>query len=223
MCINDVELPPYSKKMEIWNSITHFLGVPFTIAFAPFAISKAYYSTDILGQISVYICLLFMLILYAGSAWYHGAKPGRLKRVLRILDHDNVFLQVMGSYLPFCWIALREPQNGIPWGWIIFGIVWGSSILGIILNSINIERFKVVSYVLQIVAGSVILIVFGPLQSAIGLPGVLMCFFAGVCYWIGAVLYAIGKRKTAWFHTVFHLFVLAGSILMFLSIYLYVL
>lgn len=223
MCVNEVELPAYTRKMEFWNSFTHALGVVFALAMFPLSIEKALAKTDALGLVSIVICLVFMILLYGGSALYHGLKPGYAKRLLRVFDHNNVFLQVMGSYLPFCWIALREPQDGVPWGWIIFAIVWGLSLLGIALNSVHIHRFRVVNYILQVAVGSVIVLAVYPLYRAIGWEGVVTCLSSGVLYWIGAALYAVAKKKSLWVHTVFHVFVLLGSVVMYLSIYFFVL
>lgn len=223
MCIRDIPLPPYTKKMELWNAITHGLGVLFILVFGPMAIVKACESTDWLGILATVICVLFFLILYLGSTLYHALPQGNAKRVFRVLDHNNIFLQVMGSYAPFCLIALRHPADGFPWGWVIFGLVWGLSILGIIFNSINIYKYRVLSMIIYVAMGSVVLVAFYPLNQAIGLNGVLMTLSSGILYWIGAVLYGVAKKKTHWIHTVFHVFVLGGSILMFLSIYLFVL
>ena len=222
MSVREITLPPYTQKMEIWNAISHGLGVLFAFICGPMAIAKAAQSSDVLGVTSVSIYVISMIVLYAGSALYHALHPSDAKRVMRVIDHDNIFLLVMGSYLPYCLIALRDPFGVITVGWILLGLVWGLSIVGIVLNSINIKKFKVLSLVMQIALGSVVLAAFYPLYFRVGWDGTLVSFISGVFYWIGAALYGIG-HKDPWMHTVFHFFVLAGTVTMFFAIYFFVL
>lgn len=223
MRVAEIALPNYTKFQEIWNSISHGVGVLFSLIAGPFIITKAARLNDNLAVMAVSIYIVSMIILYAGSALYHALDRNNGKRVLRVLDHNNVFLLVMGSYLPFCWISLRQYQSPFPWGWVIFSIVWGFSIVGIILNSIDIWKFRVFCAIVQILVASSICAAIYPLYCVIGLQGVLCLLGSGVLYWIGAILYGLGAKKSEWFHTVFHFFILFGTILMYFTIYFFVL
>ncbi len=223
MSVKEITLPNYSLGMELWNAISHGLGVLFALIAGPFMIAKAGNTGDPLSIIAVSFYIFSMIILYTGSTLYHGLARNDGKRVFRVLDHDNVFLLIMGSYTPYCLIALRNPMDGFPWGYVILGLVWGLCILGIVLNSINIHKYKAVCMVVYVAMGSAIVSAFYPLWFAIWPAGVFTLLGSGVLYWIGAVLYGIGAKKSPWWHTVFHFFVLAATILMFFSIYYFVL
>ena len=223
MHIDQIDLPNYTRKQEWWNSISHLCGVVFAVIVGPFLLIKACASDDALTIAACVIYLVSLIILYAGSALYHGLLPGRAKKVLRVLDHNNVFMLIMGSYTPYTWIALSHTADGFPWCWIIFGAVWGLSLLGIVFNCLDLKKYEKPCMVIYVGVGSVILVAFYPLYFTIGLPGILTLLGSGVFYWVGATLYALGGKKNYWYHTVFHFFVLAATTLMFFSIYFFVL
>ncbi len=223
MRVKEIYLPPYTRSQEAWNALSHFAGVLFALIAMPFAITKAALTGNVLTMVAIGIYSGTFLLLYAGSAIYHALDRGDQKRIMRVIDHDNVFLLIMGSYTPYCWIALANPVDGFPWGWVIFGLVWGLCGLAIVLNSIDLKRFKAFSALVYVGVASAIVTAFYPLYFAIGLPGVLTLLCSGFLYWIGAMLYGIGSKKSKWFHTVFHFFVLAATIVMFFGIYIFVL
>ena len=223
MSVKEITLPKYTLGQELWNSISHGLGALFALIAGPFLIIKAALTNDVINIAAVSFYIFSMLVLYVGSCLYHALARNDGKRVFRVLDHDNVFLLIMGSYTPYCLIALRNPADGFPWGYVILGLVWGLCILGIVLNSINIHKYKVICMVVYVAMGSAIVTAFYPLWFAIGPAGVFTLLGSGVLYWIGAMLYGLGAKKSAWWHTVFHFFVLAATILMFFSIYCFVL
>ncbi len=218
MSVNDIALPKYTPTMELWNAITHALGVCFVLIASPFLIGKAASSHDGLTCVCAAIYLFSMLLCYLGSTVYHALIPGNQKKIMRVLDHDNVFFLIAGSYLPYCLLGLRNS----PWGYAIFGIVVSFSLLGIILNSINIQKYEKFCTAVEIIIASTIVSAFYPLWKTIGPGGVVSLFASGCFYWIGAVLYGVGGRKNPWYHTVFHLFILIATIIMFVSIYLFV-
>lgn len=222
MPIDQIALPSYSRKQELWNSMSHLAGAIFALVAGPFMVFKTLSRQDAISVVAVIIYLVSMFVLYMGSALYHGLQPSKLKKICRVLDHDNVFLLIMGSYTPYTWIALRNPQDGFPWGWTIFGSVWALCILGIIFNSIDLKKHAKFCMVIYVGVGSLICAAFYPLYYAIGLYGILTLLFSGVLFWIGAMLYGLGGKKNYWYHTVFHFFVLAATTLMFFSIYCFV-
>jgi hemolysin III len=135
------------------------------------------------------------------------------------MDHDMVFVLIMGTYTPYCLIALRNASPA--WAWPIWGSCVALGILGIVLNSCDIKKFAIFSMIDYILMGWLIVISMFPLSQSMGgfYPGVFLLVMGGVSYTIGAVLYGVGKKHSPWYHTVFHVLCLLGTILMFISIY----
>ena len=106
-------------------------------------------------------------------------------------------------------------------GWTIFGIIWAMAVIGILLNSIDIKKYKVISMICYLIMGWCIIFRFDLLLELLAIPGVILLALGGVAYTIGAVIYGIGKKKK-YAHSIWHLFVLLGSILQFFCILLYV-
>lgn len=217
-------LPQYTLAQELWNSISHGLGAVFMAIGGGFLIEKACHTSNWVGILSCSIFVFGVFLMFTMSCIYHSLAKNKGKQVLRVLDHDFVYVAIMCTYVPYCLITLSEVSNSsFPWGYVILAIVWAGCIAGITLNSINMKKFNVLSITLYVVLGSTICLAFYPLSLSLSLEGILLLAFGGVCYWIGAVLYGLGGKKNLWFHTVFHFFVLFGAILMFCSIYFYVL
>ncbi len=150
------------------------------------------------------------------STLYHSFKPNNAKRVFRILDHDSIFLLIAGTYTPYALVSLPKAL-----GWTVFGVIWGCAILGITLNSINLNKYKKFSMFLYLVMGWMIIFTFKTLLNSIDIAGIYLMLSGGIIYTIGAIFYAVGKKKK-YMHSIFHFFVLAASILFFFSIFLYV-
>ncbi|MEI6580383.1 MAG: hemolysin III family protein, partial [Eubacteriales bacterium] len=166
---------------------------------------------------------LSMILLYSASAFYHGVKPGKLKKVLRVIDHCVIFLLIAGSLTPYALVSMR-PEHPLAC-WLAISIAWGSALFGIIGTSINHEKFKKVQMVLYVAVGWVLLLGIKSLLIVFSgefRPGLILLLVGGGIYTIGAILYGVGK-KLPYFHAIFHIFVLAGNIVQFISVYNYVL
>lgn len=201
--------------------ISHAAGAVFAAVAGSCMIWKASLTGDSWRIISASVFMFSLICLYTISAVYHGLYRNNGKRVLRILDHDMVFFLIMGTYTPYCLVGLREYSPA--WGFSIWGAVMALGIIGIVLNSCDIKKFMKFSMVDYLLMGWLILISFYPLVQAIGwYPATFLLLLGGISYSIGAGLYGVGKKKSPWFHTVFHFFVLAGTILMFFSLYFFV-
>ena len=133
-----------------------------------------------------------------------------------MFDHVSIYLLIAGTYTPITLVTIRGAM-----GWVIFGVVWGMAILGIVLNSVSIEKFKKFSIVSYIMIGWAVVI--GMRQVIENMPknGLVFLVVGGVLYTVGIIFYALKKVK--YMHSVWHLFVLAGSIMHFFCVYLYVL
>lgn len=221
MTVKEIDLPPYTRRQEWWNMLSHAFGVIFSLVGGIFLLIKASYTGDAWRIVTSAVFMFSLLVLYTISSVYHGLYRNNGKRVLRVLDHDMVFFLIMGTYTPYCLVTLREYSPG--WGYSIWGIVMVLGIVGIVLNSCNIKKFFIFSMVDYLLMGWCVIISMYPLLMSLGWwMGTFLLLMGGVSYTVGAVLYAVGKKKSPWFHTVFHFFVLTGTILMFFSIYFYV-
>lgn len=226
MSIDEIKIPKYSLGEELWNAISHGLGAIFSIVALVLMLIKVIPASDPFAIISVLIYGISLIILFTVSCVYHALGKNNGKKVMRIMDHNMIFLLVAGSYTPYTLITLR---NVDVWGWgvgtvsyIILAIVWICCIVGTVFNSINIKKYAWLSMLCYLFAGWIIIAAIVALWNVLGVTGALLLIFSGVTYSLGAVLYGLGK-KIKYMHTVFHFFVLVGAILMFISIYCFVL
>ena len=216
----DRVLPTYTKGEEIFNMTSHIVGAVLGIVATVLCVVFAAKNSNGYGVVSGAIYGVSMILLYTMSSIYHGLSP-RLtgKKVLQVLDHCSIFLLIAGSYTPFALCTLREYDTKT--GWIIFSVIWGMAILGIILNAIDLKRYKKFSMICYILMGWCIVVKGNLLPKLLGMSGFVLLLAGGVVYTIGAVIYGIGK-KHKYMHSIFHLCILAGSLLQFLCILLYV-
>lgn len=210
-----VRIPKYSLGEELINSISHGVGAGLSIAGLVLLLVKANNSMEITTCAIYGSC---MILLYVISCIYHGLSPKlRGKKVLRVIDHCNVFLLEAGTYTPLVLVTL-----GYPLGWLVFSLVWGITILAIVFNAIDVDKYQVVSAIFNLIIGWSVLFVFGPLKDVITSMGIFYLIMGGVMYTVGSILYGLGS-KIKYMHSIFHFFVLAGSLFHFFMIYLYVL
>lgn len=212
-----ISIPKYSLSEELLNAISHGLGALFGIVGTVLCIVKAANTGDPWRIVSGSIFGVTVLLLYLMSCLYHALKVNMAKRVFRVIDHCTIFLLIAGTYTPFTLVTLRGTV-----GWVLFGIVWGMAILGITLNAVNLKKFSKISVACYLVMGWAIIAAFQPLAEALAPQGVSLLIWGGIAYTVGAILYGIGA-KVKYFHSVFHFFCLAGTVLHFFAIYLYVL
>lgn len=224
MAIQDIKIPDYSVAEDASNSATHFIGAVFGVAALVLCTIKAVQAGGAWGIASAVIYGLSMIVMYSCSGFYHGLKATSFtKKVMRVVDHCMIFLLIAGTFTPYTFIALRPGYPAAAWS--LFIIAWGCAVLGIVLTVAGFEKFKVLQMVLYIAIGWTTVFAIKPLMAVFSgdlRPGLWLLFWGGVVYTVGAIFYGLGK-KIKYAHTVFHLFVLGGSILHFLSIYLYVL
>lgn len=211
-----IKIPDYTLAEELMNSISHGMGALFAVAALVLTVVFSVMHGNVWGVVSSAIYGGTLIILYLMSTLYHSLKVNNAKRVFRIIDHCSIYLLIAGTYTPYTLVSLRGPI-----GWTLFGIVWGAAVLGIVFNSIDMNKYKIISLIAYVAMGWVIIFAAKPLCDAIGNMGIFWLISGGVLYTLGAVIYVIGK-KHRFAHSVFHLFVLAGSICHFFSILFYV-
>ena len=211
-----IRLPIYSLGEELWNAISHGIGTALSIAALILCVVKSAHTGSALSVVCSALYGSSLILLYLVSTLYHALGRNGAKRVFRVLDHCTIFVMILGTYLPVLLLAI-----GGAVGWIFFGIVAAAAILGITLNAIDVERFEKGSLYCYIAMGWIIVLAFKPLYDAVGLHAILWLIAGGVVYTVGAILYHIGAKEK-YFHSVWHFFVLGGSICHFFAIYLYV-
>lgn len=226
MSIDEVKIPTYSLSEELLNSISHGLGALFGIVGTLMMLAKTIPTGDAFKIVSSIIYGLSIIILFTISCVYHALGINRGKKVMRILDHDVIYILISGTYTPYMLVALR-PYN--VWGlgtsvvaYTMFAFVWVCCIIGAVFNSIDIHKYRKLSMVCYLLSGWTVVTALFVLWNIITPAGVLLLLGGGIIYTIGAVFYALGKSKK-YYHSIFHIFVLIGAILMFISIYSFVL
>lgn len=214
-------LPKYTKGEEVFNMVTHIVGGALGIAAVTLCVIKAAFDSDAYGIVSAAIFGATMIVLYCMSSIYHGLSPKiTAKKVFQIIDHCSIFILIAGTYTPFCLCTIRS--FNVAMGWVLFGVVWGAAALGITLNAIDLKKYKVFSMICYLAMGWCILSVIVPTVKALTLTGALWLLIGGVLYTLGAILYGIGAKKK-YFHSIFHIFCVLGSIAHFICILFYVL
>jgi len=218
--LRDRKLPSYTKGEEIFNMVSHITGGALGIAATTLTVIMAAIHRNPMGVVASAIYGATMIILYTMSSIYHGLKPQTTsKKVFQIIDHCAIFLLIAGTYTPFSLCAIRSQNTAL--GWVIFGVNWGAAALGITLNAIDLKKYKKFSMICYLCMGWCVVFAAKQTFNAIGVGGTVFLLTGGVAYTIGAVLYGVGK-KHRYFHSIFHLFIIAGSVLHFFSILFYV-
>ena len=218
--INTTETPLYTKGEEIFNMVSHIVGGALAIAAVTLCVIMAAIHPNVWGVVSGAIYGGSMIILYTMSSIYHGLRHNTAKKVFRVIDHCSIFFLIAGTYTPFMLSGLRPYRPGL--AWTIFGVIWGAAALGITLNAVNMKKFKVFSMICYLAMGWCVATVTGPMIKYFNPICLIFLLIGGISYTIGAILYGLGKKKKIrYIHSIFHLFVLAGSILHFFSILFY--
>lgn len=205
----------YTKGEEIFNAVSHIVGGAMGLAF--WIVLAVLAVPDAMALAGVSLFGFGVVVLYTMSALYHFLPDGRAKGVFRIFDHCTIYLLIAGTYSPFCLIAL----GGTTAGWTVFAVQWACALAGITMNAIamNNKVVKGISMALYFVEGWMALVLFPLLLETMSLAAILFLLGGGIAYTAGIVFFALG-RKVRWFHSVWHLFDLAGTALQFVSILL---
>lgn len=217
----DRVLPSYTKGEEIFNMVSHIVGGALGLAFLVLCVVFSAIKRDPYALAGSIVYGVSVVLLYTMSSIYHGLLPGMPKKVLQILDHCTIFILIAGTYTPISLAAIRRVNPVV--GWVLFGVVWAVSALGITFNAIDLKKYKRFSMICYIALGWCVILTLRPLIEAITWYGFIYLAAGGIAYTVGAVLYVIGgKGGHRYMHSVFHLFVVAASVLHFICIFFYV-
>ncbi len=217
------ELPNYTRGEEIFNMVSHIVGGVFGIAVLVLCTVFASVHHNLPGILTGIVYALSMVLCYTVSSVYHGLKPDspkkvRSKKILQIFDHCDIYFLIAGSYTPIAMGAMREsyPKTA----WITFGIVWGVCLLGMVFTAIDMHKFAAVSYSCYFIAGWSAVAALPAIWRAYSPVFVWLVLAGGVVYTSGMIFFAL-QKKHQYCHSVFHLFILGGSTLHFVPIFMY--
>ena len=198
---------------EIANSVTHGVGALASVVALPLLVMAAV-PRGIQSMAGNFVFGVSLVLLYVSSTIYHSLARNRAKRVLRIIDHSAIYVLIAGTYTPFTLGVLRGT-----WGWTLFGVVWSLAVLGVVLTASLGVRFPRLSTFVYIGMGWLIVIAIKPLMTHVPPAGLAWLVAGGLAYTGGTVFY--GWRRLPYQHTVWHLFVLTGSVCLFIAVLRY--
>ena len=214
----DRKLPNYSRGEEIMNMVTHITGGALGVIALILCVVTAAFSDNLLGIIGSAVYGLAMITLYTISSVYHGLHPNTGKKVLQVIDHCMIYVLIAGTYTPIMLSSFVPIYPIIGWG--MLGAQWFLAALAITLTAIDLHAYSSFSMICYIAMGWGIILFIPQTMHLLSPAGFWLLFSGGVVYTIGAILYGIGI-KVKWMHSIFHIFVVIGSLLQFLSILLY--
>ena len=213
-------LPFYTRGEEIMNMVTHITGGGIAVLVLLLCVGKAIWNKNIFDIVGASIYGFSMVALYAVSSIYHGLHSGMAKKVMQVIDHCTIYFLIAGTYTPIMLTAFVPTYPIIGWG--LLTVEWILALTAATLTAIDLKNYRIFSMICYIGMGWGI-IFFLPQTLIVMTPaGFMLLLIGGIAYTVGAVLFGIGT-KVRWMHAVFHIFVVLGSLLQFLSILLYVL
>ncbi|MBS6475851.1 MAG: hemolysin III family protein [Clostridiales bacterium] len=207
--------PMYTLGEELFNAISHGLGSLLGMVGLVLMLFTSVPTGSVKGIISCTVYGLSLIVLYTMSTLYHALTHPTAKKVFRIFDHCTIYLLIAGTYTPFSLLTI-----GGTFGWCLFAFQWGLAILGIVLNAVNMKKFKIISMTLYILMGWSIILKISAVLVSLSTPGLLLLIGGGILYTAGLIFFGLKKK---YMHSVWHLFVLGGSVLHLLCVLLYVL
>ena len=205
----------YSNAEEVFNAITHGIGIPLSIAGLAILVAFSSLNGDGWHIVTSSVYGASLILMYSASTLYHSIPQSRAKKIFRQLDHAAIYLLIAGTYTPFLLVNLRQH-----WGWVIFAVIWALAIMGIGFVLTGYRPFKRVSLWLYLGMGWMIVLAINPMLQHVSVGGLLLLLAGGLAYSAGALFYV--RKQMRYHHVIWHLFVLAGSILHYFAILFYV-
>ena len=218
--VSDRCLPAYSRGEEMMNMITHALGGLLGIAVLAMCVIRAVQNHNIYGIAASAVYGAAMICTFTVSSVYHGLLPCFGKKVMQVIDHCTIYFLIAGTYTAVVLSAIRPVYPLLGWGLFIFE--WVLAAIAATLTAIDLKKYEVFSMICYIGMGWAVIPFAKQTRVALTEPGFYLLLAGGIAYTIGAVLYGIGSKKK-WMHSIFHIFVVLGALLQFLSIFLYAL
>jgi hemolysin III len=217
--LRDRILPDYTRGEELFNMISHITGDGLGVVALTLCVIVSALHRDPWAVVGSAVYGASLITLYAMSSIYHGLKHELAKKVMQVLDHCTIYFLIAGTYTPILLCSIRR-QSPVA-AWILFGVVWGLTALATTLTAIDLKKYAVFSMVCYIGMGWCIVFAAKIAIAAIPFMGLVYLLAGGISYTVGAVLYGMG-RTMRYMHSIFHLFVVLGSLLQFICILFYV-
>lgn len=201
------------SRLEEWiNSMTHYFGVVLALIGTGALLVRSVKSGNTGYIVGSMLFCFSLVLLYSMSGTYHILYHGKAKKIFKILDHSAIYILISGSYTPYLLGFFDGTAK-----WVLFFAQWGMTLLGIIFKIFFVGRFNFVSTLIYLAMGWMVVFVFGDLKTIISPLSFKLLLACGITYSVGTIFYTLDKFK--FMHGIWHLFVLAGSILNYLSIY----
>lgn len=205
----------YSIGEEIAHAITHGLGIVLSIVGLTVLVARAALYGGPLHIVAASVFGATLVLMYTASTLYHSIPLPRAKRVLRVIDHSLIYLLIAGTYTPFTLVTL-----GGRWGWSLFALIWALAVAGIAFKILATGRFEKVSLAIYLGMGWCGILAIEPLWKNLAPGGIALVLAGGLVYSVGVAFYVWERLR--YHHAIWHLFVLAGSVLHFFAVLLYV-
>ncbi len=212
-------LPRYTKGEEIFNMVSHIVGGALGVIALTLCVALSLVRRDTIGLVAGGIYGISLTALYTMSSIYHGLRKGTAKKVMQVLDHCTIYFLIAGSYTPVLLCAMLP--YSFTWTLVLMAVVWGFAILGAVFTAIDLKKYSKLSMACYIGIGWSIVMAGKTALAAIHPMALLWLLLGGIAYTVGAVLYGVGKR-CKYMHSIFHLFVVLGSVLQFVGIFFYI-
>lgn len=203
-------------KGEWFNTISHFIGAVAGLIGLMLLVVASVKSGDPWKIISFSVYGATLLFLYAASTLYHSTR-GKVKQFFQVMDYHGIYLLIAGTYTPFALVTLRGT-----WGWTIFAIIWCLAISGILIDTFKRNGHRWVQLSIYVVMGWLIIVALKPLLQGLTLGGFLLLLAGGLFYTVGVIFFVLDHR-VSYFHGIWHIFVLMGSLMHYLTVMFYVL
>lgn len=215
-----VPLPDYTRKEDMINSITHLLGVPYSFIILGIMLKMMVGKATGVQIFAVVLYIVSAMVVFAGSAIYHGMKPSHKKKIARVADHSNIYVMLSG-FVTAMSLTITYPVNpGFAVGMIV--VIWIAAVVGILFTFMDLKKFNIPQIFMYVLMGWVTVLAAKPLwnQGEIGRESLVTLLIGGGIATVGAGIYFIGK-KIRYFHAIFHVFMFAGNIIIFCAVYKY--
>lgn len=217
--LDKIKLANYTRSEDWLNSISHMVGGGLSIIALILCLVRAIvvrrWDYALLGLVYG----LTMIAMYSCSSVYHALRPNRGKKAMRMVDHAMIYPMIAGTISPVAVLVIVPVRPAL--GWAVFGVAWAVVAAAVPITLTLFNKTKVTQMILYLALGWMIIVALRVLLQTFDRTGTLLLVAGGVAYTLGAIIYGIGS-KHRYFHSVFHFFVLAGSILHFFALYLYV-
>ncbi len=212
------QLPNYSRGEELMNMVTHIAGGALGLVALLTCVIFAALRRNYYGIAACTVYGITFITMFTISSVYHGLMPGLGKKVMQVIDHCTIYFLIAGTYTAVVLSALRPAYPVLAWG--LFAFEWGLAVLAAVLTAIDLKKYNVFSMVCYIGMGWAIIPFWRQVLDVLGRGGFALLLSGGIAYTIGSILYGLGHKRK-WMHSTFHVFVVLGAALQYLSVLFY--